>query len=194
MPDRQRDRCGRRPEGQPAGYKFSESLATLKPGDTIGLAVGMSFESITVKSIERTGDRLVIEPEKELTVEGRTKKRLEFQLVGGYWIEADVLAKIQPAAAAPAETGLGSLPPWALWAGGGALLVVAALVVFLLIGELGPLLRLDQWIMNISPYVHVPRLPGAQLTATPLLALTALTAALIAAGLYGLRRRDIGQR
>jgi hypothetical protein len=120
------------PDGQPAGYKFSESLATLKPGDTIGLAVGMSFESITVKSIERTGDRLVIEPEKELTVEGRTKKRLEFRLVEGYWIEAGVLEKIQPAATAPAEAAPGSLPPWVLWVGGGALLgIVVGLVVWL---------------------------------------------------------------
>ena len=84
------------PDGQPAGYKFSENLATLKPGDTIGLAVGMSFESVTVKSIERTGDRLVIVPEKELTVEGRAKRRLEFQLVDGYWIEAVINGKAQP--------------------------------------------------------------------------------------------------
>ncbi|MGH9787907.1 MAG: hypothetical protein ACRD4U_04285 [Candidatus Acidiferrales bacterium] len=116
------------PDGQPAGYKFSESLATLKPGDTIALAVGMSFESITVKSIERSGDRLVIDLEKELALDTGTKKRLEFQLVDGFWIETDVLRKVKPAAAPPPSESA-SLPPWLPWAGGAAVLVVIGVVV-----------------------------------------------------------------
>jgi ABC-2 type transport system permease protein len=67
----------------------------------------------------------------------------------------------------------------------------AALVAFLLLGELGPLFELPQSVMNLSPYAHVPRLPGSSLTATPLVALTLLAAALIGAGLVGLRRRDM---
>ena len=122
------------PDGQPAGYKFSESLATLKPGDSIGLAVGMNFESITVKSIERTGDRLVIDLEKELTLDTGNKKRLEFQLVDGFWIETDVLRKLNPSAA-PAESEPGSLPPWVFWAGGAAVLVVIAVVVGFWLGR-----------------------------------------------------------
>src|SRR5690606_31122678 len=35
-----------------------------------------------------------------------------------------------------------------------------ALVGFLLLGQLGPMLRLDQWAMNLSPYAHLPKLPG----------------------------------
>ncbi len=66
-----------------------------------------------------------------------------------------------------------------------------ALVAFLLLGEFGPLFELPQSVMNVSPYAHVPRLPGAAFTATPLLWLAALAAALTAAGLVGFRRRDV---
>lgn len=68
----------------------------------------------------------------------------------------------------------------------------AALVGFLLLAEFGPLLEFDQWVMDISPYAHVPKLPGADFTATPMVTLTVLAALLIAAGLAGFRRRDIG--
>ncbi|MEX2586472.1 MAG: ABC transporter permease [Actinomycetota bacterium] len=66
-----------------------------------------------------------------------------------------------------------------------------ALTAFLLLGQLGPILSLDQWVMNLSPFSHVPftsddpeLLPAALLTTTALL--------LTAVGLTGLRRRDIG--
>jgi ABC-2 type transport system permease protein len=68
----------------------------------------------------------------------------------------------------------------------------AALVGFLLLAEFGPLLEFDQWVMDISPYAHVPKIPGAEFTATPMVTLTALAALLIAAGLAGFRSRDIG--
>jgi ABC-2 type transport system permease protein len=66
-----------------------------------------------------------------------------------------------------------------------------ALVAFLLLGEFGPLFELPQWAMDLSPYAHVPRLPGGDVTATPLVALGLIGAALIAAGLVGFRRRDV---
>lgn len=68
----------------------------------------------------------------------------------------------------------------------------AALVGFLLLGELGPLFRLDQWAMDLSPFAHVPKLPGAELAVAPMIWLTAIAALLTAAGLAGFRRRDIG--
>jgi ABC-2 type transport system permease protein len=68
----------------------------------------------------------------------------------------------------------------------------AALGVFLFLGELGPLLGLDQAVMDISPYAHVPRLPAAELTVAPLGWLLAVAAVLIVAGLAGFRRRDVG--
>lgn len=66
------------------------------------------------------------------------------------------------------------------------------LAVFLLLGQLGPLLKLKQWAMDLSPFTHVPKLPGAGMQAAPVIWLAALAAALTAAGLAGLRRRDIG--
>jgi ABC-2 type transport system permease protein len=38
----------------------------------------------------------------------------------------------------------------------------------------------------------VPKIPGADLTVTPLVTLTAVAALLITVGLVGFRRRDIG--
>lgn len=67
----------------------------------------------------------------------------------------------------------------------------AALVAFVLLGELGPLFRLDHWIMDVSPFAHVPRLPGAPLVLTPLITLIVVAVLLTAAGLAGFRRRDI---
>jgi ABC-2 type transport system permease protein len=67
-----------------------------------------------------------------------------------------------------------------------------ALVGFLLLAEIGPLLELDQWVMDVSPYTHVPKIPGAEFAATPMVALTVAAGVLTAAGLAGFRRRDVG--
>ncbi|MFF2787562.1 ABC transporter permease [Streptomyces sp. NPDC058049] len=62
----------------------------------------------------------------------------------------------------------------------------------LALGWVGPALNLPQAVLNLSPFAHLPRLPGAQaLDPAPLLALTALAVALTAAGLGALRRRDM---
>ncbi|MFE4828095.1 ABC transporter permease [Streptomyces sp. NPDC056672] len=61
----------------------------------------------------------------------------------------------------------------------------------LALGWLGPALDLPRWAMNLSPFGHLPKLPGAEMTWPPVLVLTAVAAALTAAGLAGLRRRDL---
>jgi len=66
-----------------------------------------------------------------------------------------------------------------------------ALAACLLLLLLGSALRLDQWVLDVSPFTHVPHLPGGDLTWTPLIVLTAVAALVTAAGLAALRRRDI---
>ncbi|MEU5578639.1 ABC transporter permease [Streptomyces huasconensis] len=61
----------------------------------------------------------------------------------------------------------------------------------LAIGWIGPALDLPQAVMNLSPFSHLPKLPGAEMTWPPLVILTLLATALTAAGLAGLRRRDV---
>jgi ABC-2 type transport system permease protein len=68
----------------------------------------------------------------------------------------------------------------------------ALLGVCFVIGFFGQLLDLPQWIVDLSPFQHVPQYPAAALTASPLVLLVAVSAALTAVGLGGLRRRDIG--
>jgi ABC-2 type transport system permease protein len=71
----------------------------------------------------------------------------------------------------------------------GAWTVVGVLVLIALFGQV---LRLSQWVLDVSPFTHVPKLPGAAVTAAPLLWLSLAVLALAAAGLAALRRRDIG--
>ncbi len=87
------------------------------------------------------------------------------------------------AAVAAAMYGLAPRIAAASWA-------VLAAVLFL--GWFGPVLRLDQRVMDVSPFTHIPKIPGAALSAAPMAWLVAITAAGTAAGLAGLRRRDIG--
>ena len=67
----------------------------------------------------------------------------------------------------------------------------AALILSALLVELGALFGLSQWIVDLTPFGHVPKLPGSAFTVTPVLWLTVIAVALGAAGLAGLRRRDI---
>lgn len=73
-----------------------------------------------------------------------------------------------------------------------AMLSWAALALCLLIGQVAAMLQLSQWVMDISPFNHVPRLPGGEVTAAPLIVMTALAVALTLIGIAGFRRRDIG--
>ena len=66
-----------------------------------------------------------------------------------------------------------------------------ALAGFVVLAELGPLLDVNHWIMDLSPFAHVPKQPGTTFTVLPELVLTALAAALIAFGLAAFRRRDL---
>jgi polyether ionophore transport system permease protein len=67
----------------------------------------------------------------------------------------------------------------------------AALAVFAFLVLLGPLLQLSQWVLDAAPFTHIPKVPGAEVSTTPLAWLLATTAMLVAAGLAGFRRRDL---
>ncbi|MEU3351853.1 ABC transporter permease [Streptomyces sp. NPDC037389] len=63
----------------------------------------------------------------------------------------------------------------------------------LAIGWLGPVLRLPGWVMDLSPFGHLPKLPGtAAVSVAPFVWLTGLAALLAAVGLAAFRRRDVG--
>ncbi|MDX8031457.1 ABC transporter permease [Lentzea sp. BCCO 10_0856] len=65
----------------------------------------------------------------------------------------------------------------------------AVVSVSLVITLLGPALQLDQWIIDVSPFTHIPKYPD--ITAGPLLWLTGVAVVLLAAGFAGFRRRDL---
>jgi ABC-2 type transport system permease protein len=67
-----------------------------------------------------------------------------------------------------------------------------ALGLVVVINLFGQVLQLSHWILDVSPFTHAPRLPGGPVSAAPLLWLCAVALAAAAAGLAGLRRRDIG--
>ncbi|KUN41138.1 ABC transporter permease [Streptomyces longwoodensis] len=65
-------------------------------------------------------------------------------------------------------------------------------VAVLLIGWVGPALDAPRIVLDLSPFGHLPKLPGGGMEWRPVLALTGLAVALVAAGLTALRRRDSG--
>jgi ABC-2 type transport system permease protein len=78
----------------------------------------------------------------------------------------------------------GLVPRWSLAAW--------ALVAWVFVAAMfGILLDLPQWLLNLSPFQHVPALPAASMAWTPVVALTAVAVALIVAGLAAIDRRDL---
>ncbi|MEU5215061.1 ABC transporter permease [Streptomyces sp. NPDC020807] len=63
--------------------------------------------------------------------------------------------------------------------------------VCLALGWIGPALDLPQAVLDLSPFGHLPKLPGQDMVWGPALTLTALAAALVAGGLVAVRRRDV---
>jgi ABC-2 type transport system permease protein len=68
----------------------------------------------------------------------------------------------------------------------------AAVGLAVLLNIFGQALQLSHWVLDISPFTHVPKLPGGAVAATSLLWLSVIALPLCASGLAALRRRDIG--
>jgi ABC-2 type transport system permease protein len=66
-----------------------------------------------------------------------------------------------------------------------------AVALCVLIGEIGPVADVGEWLLDISPFTHVPLLPGGEMSAAPLV-LAVIAAGIVAAGVIGFRRRDVG--
>ena len=61
---------------------------------------------------------------------------------------------------------------------------------------LGPMfgaatLQLPVWAQDVSPFTHIPKLPGADLAAVPVVSLIVIAAALVGVGLASLRHRNL---
>jgi len=80
----------------------------------------------------------------------------------------------------------GLLPQVSAAAGWTAVGLAVALNIF------GQVIQLSHWVLDISPFTHVPRLPGGTVSASPLFWLSVIAVVLGGTGLAALRRRDIG--
>ena len=70
--------------------------------------------------------------------------------------------------------------------------VVWALFVWALVaGMLASVLNLPAWVLDLSPFQHVPGLPAASMSWGPVAVLLVVAAALMAVGLWALDRRDM---
>jgi ABC-2 type transport system permease protein len=106
---------------------------------------------------------------------------------GQVWALTGATLAYLPAALVLGGIGV-ALFGWAPRLGGLAWAVLAVCVVM---GWLGELLRLPDAVLRLSPYDRTPQVPVVGLDWTPLLVLAAVAVALTAAGLAGLRRRDL---
>ena len=66
-----------------------------------------------------------------------------------------------------------------------------ALAAALVMGQLGELFELPQWMLDVSPYTHVPAIPAEPFSATPVVWLTVAALALGGLGFAAFRRRDL---
>lgn len=105
------------------------------------------------------------------------------------WVGTSVLAAVSYLPAVAVVLGFGALlvgwlPRAAGWSW--ALVGFATVIMYL-----GGILSLPQTIIDLSPFSHIPQQPAVEFDAVPLAWLTLVAVVLTAAGLVGMRRRDL---
>ena len=65
------------------------------------------------------------------------------------------------------------------------------LAAALVMGQFGALLELPAWLMNVSPFTHLPAMPAEPFSATPVVVLLAVAVSLSALAVIAFRRRDL---
>ncbi len=78
------------------------------------------------------------------------------------------------------------------WGSRWGLLGWAAVVVLATLGQIGELLNLPHWVLDVSPYSHAPRMPLEDFSPVPALVLTGIAVLLLVGGWLRYRSRDIG--
>ena len=71
------------------------------------------------------------------------------------------------------------------------MLVWGVFAVCFFLAMFGDLLDVPDWVIDVSPFSHIPEVPAADLTLAPLIVLTLIAAAFIAAALAAFRLRDL---
>ncbi|MGN7131719.1 hypothetical protein ACTHQY_00450 [Rhodococcoides corynebacterioides] len=66
-----------------------------------------------------------------------------------------------------------------------------AVVADLLLGPLGPLIGAPAWLRDLAPHAQVPARVGAAIPVAPTIVVSIVAVALVAVGLWALRRRDL---
>ncbi|MFE9324778.1 ABC transporter permease [Nocardia sp. NPDC052278] len=66
--------------------------------------------------------------------------------------------------------------------------VLSTMIIIFVIGALD---GLPQWVRDLVPFAHPPKLPGSSFEATPILWLLGITVVLLGVGIVGFRRRDL---
>jgi ABC-2 type transport system permease protein len=67
----------------------------------------------------------------------------------------------------------------------------SGLALCLLLGQVGALLQLDEKVLDISPFTHIPVVYGDDFEALPLVILTGIAVLLVGVGFAAFRRRDL---
>ncbi|GAB17727.1 putative ABC transporter permease protein [Gordonia effusa NBRC 100432] len=114
-------------------------------------------------------------------------------LSAGGWFDAFANAFAAAAVQIPAALVLAGVV-LALYGTRAALTSVAwpVVIVAFLVGPLGALFALPQWVRDISPFAHVPLVPAEPMRWLPMVVLSALAVAAAGVGWWRFGRRDIG--